>query len=474
MLCRVWPPAHIFILTRECLRSRAPKAITEKLITEKLMTEKQFKVNWRLKISQRQICHVIICDVQVPRHHRCHVITATSAADSGAEVLYVPEVDTEYPFVTAWRARLEVKSHHYKYKGTRVDGGYIQVWERYRTLSVMEKMGKRLFATIKGGIRAANLFWYLEKVCILQKTAYMSKKAFAPLYQAERDVKVDWATMLYDRMQLTGYASSIKFEDTGCADMLMEEGTKDLEEPESKMNFFTMGSKSKKSESKGKKITLFPKGIVRSARKRVLESLLAKEGSSASHGTMGIFSVEEATNYLVDLSKFLQTQDEALRVLENARLEHKCSVVLEGEMQKMSMQLLQEKSDKETLQDETVVDEQFKELDEKLATVTTENVLLINRLNPLAEMQKAVLQSQENVRRKNETLKIENERLVAEMEEMKKNHKEIEDSLSKLKEELSSGLLKPDQNLAVEAESDVEKQADPNFVAEKAVETDAE
>ncbi|MCO5601362.1 hypothetical protein L7F22_055482 [Adiantum nelumboides] len=49
-----------------------------------------------------------------------------------------------------WRARLEVKSHHYTYKGARVDGGYIQVWERRRTLSVMEKMGKRLSATIKG------------------------------------------------------------------------------------------------------------------------------------------------------------------------------------------------------------------------------------------------------------------------------------------------------------------------------------
>ncbi|MCO5597808.1 hypothetical protein L7F22_051892 [Adiantum nelumboides] len=50
----------------------------------------------------------------------------------------------------------------------------------------------------------------------------------------------------------------------------------------------------------------------------------------------------------------------------------------------------------------------------------------------------------------------------------------IEDSLSKLKEELSSGILKPDRNLAAEAEWDVEKQADANFVAEKVVEPDAE
>ncbi|MCO5555418.1 hypothetical protein L7F22_008964 [Adiantum nelumboides] len=145
---------------------------------------------------------------------------------------------------------------------------------------------------------------------------------------------------------------------------------KDLEEHESKMNFSTMGSNSKKLESKGKKITLFPKGIVKSVGKSVPKSssaihgtmgifsmeeatnCLAKEGSSASHGTMGIFSVEEATNCLVDLSKFLQTQDEALSVLENAKLEHKCNVVLEGEMQKINMQLFQEKLDKEKLHEE--------------------------------------------------------------------------------------------------------------------------
>ncbi|MCO5601096.1 hypothetical protein L7F22_055215 [Adiantum nelumboides] len=75
----------------------------------------------------------------------------------------------------------------------------------------------------------------------------------------------------------------------------------------------------KRSESKGKKITLFPMGIVESARKNVPESLLAKEGSSASHGAMGIFYVEEATNCLTDLGKFLQSQDAALRLLENTQ-----------------------------------------------------------------------------------------------------------------------------------------------------------
>ncbi|MCO5577552.1 hypothetical protein L7F22_031383 [Adiantum nelumboides] len=40
-----------------------------------------------------------------------------------------------------------------------------------------------------GGIRAANLFWYLKKICILQKTAYMLKEASAPLYHAEQGVK---------------------------------------------------------------------------------------------------------------------------------------------------------------------------------------------------------------------------------------------------------------------------------------------
>ncbi|MCO5576462.1 hypothetical protein L7F22_030272 [Adiantum nelumboides] len=105
---------------------------------------------------------------------------------------------------------------------------------------------------------------------------------------------------------------------------------KNFEEPDSKVIFFSMGSKFKKSNSKGKKITLFPTGIVGSTGKNVPESLLAKEGSSASHGAKGIFSVEEATSWLTNLGKFM----------------------------------------------------------------TTENVLLINRLSPLAEVEKAVLQGQ--------------------------------------------------------------------------------
>ena len=39
--------------------------------------------------------------------------------------------------------------------------------------------------------RAVSFFWYLDKVCLLAKSAYMSKEAFMPLYHAERGVKVD-------------------------------------------------------------------------------------------------------------------------------------------------------------------------------------------------------------------------------------------------------------------------------------------
>ncbi|MCO5608761.1 hypothetical protein L7F22_062977 [Adiantum nelumboides] len=390
--------------------------------------------------------------------------------------------------------------------------------------------------------RAANQFWYLEKVCNLQKTAYISNEAFAPLQQAQQCVKVDWEIVLYNRMQLTSkrdrhrtpavgrvapYLAAI-FEHvlkvtpaalgmrTPVADTLMEEGT------------VSGRSEFKKSESTSKKITLFSTEIVDGfATKNVPKSLLAKEGKSASHGAMGIFFVEEATNCLTNLEKFLQSQDEALRVLENAKQEHKYIVVSKGEMQTISMQLLQEKSNKEMLQEEwvdglnTALDEQSKELDEKVAAVTTKNVLLINRVSPLAEMEKAILKGQgmtrvlvadsnadalkkevleyaqemwyratktwrehmamstdqfknwflcarqDSVKRENEALKIENKMLVAEMEETRNNRKEIEDILSKLKAELSSALLEPDWNLAVEAESDVEKQVDADFVAKR-------
>ncbi|MCO5560516.1 hypothetical protein L7F22_014131 [Adiantum nelumboides] len=343
---------------------------------------------------------------------------------------------------------------------------------------------------------------------VSKKTAYMSNEAFAPLYQAQRGVKVDWPTVLYDWIQLTGkrdrhqtpvvgrmapYLAAI-FEHvlkvtlaalglkTLAADTLMEEGTtsgskrwklllgsptidikspfkvywKDLEEPELKLNFFSMGSKFKKSESKG---------------------------SSASHGTMGIFFVKEATNCLTaDLSKFLQSQDEALREKSDKEKLQEEVTRLTAEAKSMTTEILSVAEDFQQWVNglKTAVDEQFKKLDEKVAAVTTENVLLINRLSPLAEMEKAVLQGQgmigvlESVKRENDALKIENESLVAEMEEMRNNRKEIEDSLSKLKAELSSGLLEPDWNLAMEVESDVEKQADADFVAEKAMEIDVE
>ncbi|MCO5586483.1 hypothetical protein L7F22_040423 [Adiantum nelumboides] len=325
-----------------------------------------------------------------------------------------------------------------------------------------------------GGFRAASLFWYLEKARILQKTAYMSKEAFAPLYQAEQGVKVDWAIVLYDWMQLIGkrdrcwtpavgrvtpYLAAI-FEHvlaptalglkTSTAATLMEEGT--------------ISGKFKKSESKGKKITLFSMGIVGFAWKSVPESLLAKEGSSASHGAMGILSAKEATNSLIDLSNMQLLQEKSAK--ENLQ-EEVTRLTTEGKA--MTPEILSVAEDFQQWFNglKIAVYEQFKELDEKVAAMITENVLLIKRSSPLAEIEK------DSLKRENEALKIENERLVAEMKEMRNNRKEIEDNLSKLKADLSSGLLEPDQNLAMEAESDVEKQANVNFVAEKAVETDA-
>ncbi|MCO5547904.1 hypothetical protein L7F22_001358 [Adiantum nelumboides] len=75
-------------------------------------------------------------------------------------------------------------------------------------------------------------------------------------------------------------------------------------------------------------------------------------------------------------------------------------------------------------------------------------------------------------------LHIENERLGAKMEELKNKSKGIKVSawgLSKWKPELSSGVLEPDRNSA-DSWSGIgcEKQLDPDFVAEKAMETNAE
>ena len=52
-------------------------------------------------------------------------------------------------------------------------------------------------------LQSTNLFWYLDKICLLAKTSYMSKEAFAPLWNAEREVKIDWASFLFERMQIS-------------------------------------------------------------------------------------------------------------------------------------------------------------------------------------------------------------------------------------------------------------------------------
>ncbi|MCO5596280.1 hypothetical protein L7F22_050341 [Adiantum nelumboides] len=84
------------------------------------------------------------------------------------------------------------------------------------------------------------------------------------------------------------------------------------------------------------------------------------------------------------------------------------------------------------------------------------------------------LDEEESVKRENEALKAENEHLIADLQEMRTNPKEIEESMSKLKAELSRGVWEPDRNLAAEVESNVEKQADPDFLVEKAVKPKAE
>ncbi|MCO5558666.1 hypothetical protein L7F22_012252 [Adiantum nelumboides] len=255
-------------------------------------------------------------------------------------------------------------------------------------------IGAKLYYMVRnaGGIRATNLFCYLEKVCILQKTAYMSKEAFAPLYQAEQGVKV------------TPAASGMK---TPAADTLMEEGTV--------------------SGSKHRKLLLGSTTIdVKSPFKvswKDLEEPNSKWGLLDPRERMfwrARWPRKVAVLVITNLGKFLQSQDEALRVLENAKQEHKCSVVFDGELQKISLQLFQKKSDKEKLQVEV-----------------------------------AKLQAEE-------------------MEEMRSNRKEIEDSPSKLKADLHSEYLEPDLSLAAEAKSNVEKQADLDFVVEKVVEPEVE
>ncbi|MCO5599227.1 hypothetical protein L7F22_053327 [Adiantum nelumboides] len=271
-------------------------------------------------------------------------------------------------------------------------------------------IGTRLYYMVRnaGGIRAPNLFWYLEKLI---------GKGDRRRTPAVGRVAPYLAAIFEHVLKVTPAASSMK---TPIADTLMEEGTvsgskrrklllgsptidvkssfkvswKDLEESDSKGNFFSMGFEFNKSKSKGKKIIFFPSGVVGSAGKNVSDNSLAREGGTASHLIMGIFFVEEATNCLTDLGKLLHSQDEAVKS-DKEKLQVEV-VKLQAEGKEMTSKILSVAEDFQQLVDglKTAVDEQFKDLDEKVAALTTENVMLTNRLNPLAKMEKAVLQGQ--------------------------------------------------------------------------------
>lgn len=64
--------------------------------------------------------------------------------------------------------------------------------------------GSRAYYMVRNAdkMRSKHLFWYLDKVCLLAKTSYMSKEAFAPLWNAERGVSIDWASFLFERLQI--------------------------------------------------------------------------------------------------------------------------------------------------------------------------------------------------------------------------------------------------------------------------------
>ena len=48
----------------------------------------------------------------------------------------------------------------------------------------------------------SHFFWYLDKMCLLAKSSYMSKEVIIPLYHAQRGLKMDWASWVYEHYQL--------------------------------------------------------------------------------------------------------------------------------------------------------------------------------------------------------------------------------------------------------------------------------
>lgn len=241
-----------------------------------------------------------------------------------------------------------------------------------------------------GKLRSVHLFWYLDKVCLLAKTAYMSKEAFAPIYHAERGSKVDWATYIFDRMQLIemkdkrrspsiakvspylaalfSYAlkvpiipSATPSNISGKAEherisehkkrklvwdsttqekgQTSSQGYKGGESPvkqkeAAKISVFPQKAVGPKAESKNKVITLFPK---RPIELTPIKSVPFSHDFSVKPG--GIFSVHDAVRCLTDLNHFICNQDAKVITLEEKQADDQRIGTMEREIRSLQEQI---------------------------------------------------------------------------------------------------------------------------------------
>ncbi|MCO5590814.1 hypothetical protein L7F22_044789 [Adiantum nelumboides] len=300
-----------------------------------------------------------------------------------------------------------------------------------------------------GKLCCAHLFWYLDRVCLLEKIAYMSKEAFALVYYVERGQKVDWMSFIFDRLQLSyprdkrrspsiaklapylqaifshvlqvpltptplSFVKSLDVQNLSDVkrqklnwDMLSGDklkfalgqggksivGTDGQGQSSRKAPLFLSMTNLPKIDTKSRTITLFPRKASEGAGEQLPLTQAIKTSpfvKSASAKVEGVLIVQDAVQSLSDLNRFICNQETIILTLETQTAERECIDSLEFEVAQSQSRVEEIRVD--GLKEATK--KQFHEVEDKISHLIADNNFSMNRLTPLIELEKATLDGQ--------------------------------------------------------------------------------
>ncbi|MCO5612765.1 hypothetical protein L7F22_067035 [Adiantum nelumboides] len=295
--------------------------------------------------------------------------------------------------------------------------------------------------------RCRHLFWYLEEICLLAKTSYMSKEAFMPIWNAERGVAVDWAGILFDRMQIAEardkrrspsltklvpylgaifsyvlqvpmgsvvypevtkrrkleyeFPSGSKMKTINQIEWVASESSKSEVQPVDSKFMFSSLPKISQSGHKPKVFTFRPGKVEEKidVGKPVFNMAKSFQSPTRSQDSLpGIFSAQEAVNSLAELGRFINNQEAMILTMGAKTAKVEQVERLEKQLMVLNDQLDMVKKDKVELEQRlAVADGKLQERMEDVLQSALEFggwVDGLKILTPLMEMEKAALEGQ--------------------------------------------------------------------------------